>query len=99
MHARVFMNLAAALALVNTTRVLTDLENLRAFGATHGGALGRGVSRRALGTADLAARRWLEGRMTAVGLRARLDGLGTVYGEGGDDGEPALLMGSPHLSF
>jgi beta-ureidopropionase / N-carbamoyl-L-amino-acid hydrolase len=88
------MSLSTILALVNTTRVLDDLDTLRSFGATSQGRWGRGVSRRGLTPADLEARRWLVGQMDAAGLATRLDGIGTVYGEGGDASRPALLMGS-----
>ena len=82
-------------ALVNTTRVLATLATLRSFGATHGGIHGRGVSRPSLSPADVAARRWLASEFADAGLRAvRIDGLGTVFGEGGSENAPALLMGS-----
>ena len=81
--------------LVNTTRVLATLATLRSFGATHGGIHGRGVSRPSLSPADVAARRWLASEFADAGLRAvRIDGLGTVFGEGGAETAPALLMGS-----
>ena len=89
------VNLATALALVNATRVLQDLDTLRHYGGTGGGRWGRGVSRRGLTPQDLASRQWLIEQMTAAGLHdPKMDGLGTVYGESGDARRPALLMGS-----
>lgn len=89
------MNLPAAIALVNATRVLHDLNTLRSFGATGEGRWGCGVSRRGLTQVDIEARRWIVERMADAGLRApALDGIGTAYGEGGDAKKPALLMGS-----
>jgi len=82
-------------SLINATRVLEDLHTLRTFGGTGGGAWGYGVSRRALTAPDIASRRWLAQEFSTAGLRSvRLDGIGTVYGEGGDPHQPALLMGS-----
>ena len=87
--------LTSLVALINATRVVDDLAALRSFGATGGGQWGHGVSRRGLSEADVAARRWVAERFAAAGLRrVHLDGIGSVYGEGGDDGVPALLMGS-----
>lgn len=86
------MELATVLALVNTTRVLQDLDTLRSFGATGEGRWGRGVSRRGLTTVDIDARRWVMDQMVGAGLTANIDGMGTVYGEVGQG--PALLMGS-----
>ena len=90
----VHMNLATAVALVNATRVLHDLNTLRSFGATFEGHWGRGVSRRGLSLLDVEARKWLIEQMYDAGLATKMDGMGTVYGDGGDDSQPALLMGS-----
>ena len=87
--------IAEALALVNTSRVIEDLTTLRSFGATYAGKWGNGVSRRGLSPEDIRARYWISARMMAANLRpAEVDGIGTVYGEGGDADRPALLMGS-----
>jgi N-carbamoyl-L-amino-acid hydrolase len=87
--------LLAITALVNTSRVLDDLHTLRSFGGTGGGLHGFGVSRRGLTPADVESRRWVANKMEGAGLRSvRLDGIGTVFGEGGDPRAPALLMGS-----
>jgi N-carbamoyl-L-amino-acid hydrolase len=87
--------LATLLAFFNATRVVEDLHTLQSFGATGGGRFGLGVSRRALTEADVRAREWLASRFEDAGLRqVRLDGIGTVYGEGGSDQAPALLIGS-----
>ena len=89
--------ITSILALVNTSRVLHDLNELRSFGATHEGRYGRGVSRQALTEADLDARRWLADLMKEeAGLIGnRLDTLGTLLGVGGHfQSKPALLMGS-----
>ena len=47
------MNIATALALVNATRVLEDLDTLRSFGATGEGKWSRGVSRPGLSLTDI----------------------------------------------
>lgn len=57
-------------------RVRRDVERLARIGR---GADG-GISRPAFSPADLDARRWLMGRMTAAGLDARLDAAGNVVG-------------------
>ena len=67
-------------------RFLTDLNELRKFGAA-----GRGVVRRAFSDADIAARRWLFDRIGAAGLEARIDVAGNVWGL---TAGPSLLAGS-----
>ena len=42
------LSIVTALALVNTSRVIDDLNTLRSFGAAHKGAWSRGVSRGAI---------------------------------------------------
>jgi len=85
----------ALMEATNTTRVLEHLNELRKFGATGGGKRGLGVSRQALTPPDIAAREWVMTKMADAGLaRRRMDGIGTVYGEGGDPSAPSLLMGS-----
>ncbi len=73
---------------INPERLLSDLKHLRTFGAT-----GPGVVRLSLSPVDMAARRWLAGRMNDAGLSASIDGVGTVFGRSRNAG-PALLIGS-----
>ncbi|MFT4068040.1 Zn-dependent hydrolase [Paraburkholderia sp.] len=73
---------------IDPGRLMADLKRLRGFGAT-----GPGVVRLALSPVDLASREWLVERMTAAGLDARIDGVGTVFGRSRNSG-PALLIGS-----
>ena len=73
---------------INAKRLLDDLQQLRSFGAT-----GTGVVRLALSPVDIAARRWLTGRMTEAGLAANIDGVGSVWGCSTRPG-PRLLIGS-----
>jgi len=73
---------------INPDRLLSDLKHLRTFGAT-----GPGVVRLSLSPVDMAARRWLAGRMNDAGLSASIDGVGTVFGRSRNAG-PALLIGS-----
>ncbi|MFM0074141.1 Zn-dependent hydrolase [Paraburkholderia sediminicola] len=73
---------------IDPDRLLTDLKQLRSFGARD-----PGVVRLALSPVDLASRRWLVGRMTEAGLDAVIDGVGTVFGRSRNSG-PALVIGS-----
>ncbi len=73
---------------IDPERLLTDLRTLRSFGAC-----GTGVVRPAFSETDMAARRWLAGRMAEAGLDARIDGVGNVVGRSPNEGA-ALLMGS-----
>jgi len=73
---------------IDPDRLLNDLATLRSFGA-----YGHGVVRQAFSDADMAARRWLAGRMTEAGLDAGVDGVGNVIGRSPNSGQ-ALLMGS-----
>ena len=73
---------------IDPERLLGDLRTLRAFGAC-----GTGVVRQAFSETDMAARRWLAGRMAEAGLEARIDGVGNVVGRSPNVGR-ALLMGS-----
>ncbi|BCG03256.1 Zn-dependent hydrolase (plasmid) [Paraburkholderia sp. PGU19] len=73
---------------INPVRLLDDLKTLRSFGAN-----GPGVVRLSLSPVDMAARRWLAGRMTDAGLDATIDGVGTVFGRSRKSG-PALVIGS-----
>jgi N-carbamoyl-L-amino-acid hydrolase len=72
--------------------MLDDLKELRTFGATTG-PTGDGVVRPSLSAVDMAARRWLQDKMTAAGLESRIDGVGNVFGRSPASGK-ALLIGS-----
>ncbi|UWQ62768.1 hydantoinase/carbamoylase family amidase [Leisingera caerulea] len=69
-------------------RFLDDLHKLRSFGAS---GVGKGVMRQAYSDADIAARRWLAGRMKEVGLEPHFDPLGNLFGLAG---ERSMLVGS-----
>ena len=73
---------------VSSERFLQDLHALRSFGAS---GIGKGVVRPAFSHADIAARKWLAGRMTEAGLKVEVDAMGNVFGLAGG---PSLLMGS-----
>src|SRR5688572_21668251 len=60
---------------INPQRLLADLRQLATFGK-----VGTGVDRPAFSDPDIAARRWLEGRMREAGLEARIDRYGNVFG-------------------
>jgi N-carbamoyl-L-amino-acid hydrolase len=75
-------------AEINPDRLLNDLRRLRSFGA-----VGNGVVRLALSPVDVESRHWLAERMTAAGLEAAIDGVGTVFGRSRQAG-PALVVGS-----
>lgn len=72
--------------MIDTRRFLSDLHELRRFGAH-----GSGVIRPAYSEPDLAARDWLASRITDAGLTAQFDAMGNLFGlvEG-----PSLLLGS-----
>lgn len=73
---------------IDAARFLKDLHELRGIGAA---GVGKGVVRPAYSEADVAARKWLAGRMRDAGLAPVFDGYGNVFGlcEG-----KSLLMGS-----
>lgn len=73
---------------INSNRFLADLHTLRSFGAS---GVGKGVVRPAFSDADIAARKWLAGRMEEAGLQTRFDPVGNLFGLA--DG-PSLLLGS-----
>ncbi len=73
---------------INSQRLLSDLREL----AKHG-KVGTGVDRPAFSEADVAARRWLEGRMREARLDARIDRYGNVYGRS-SAASRAVLIGS-----
>ncbi len=73
---------------LNPNRFLADLHELRRFGAS---GVGKGVVRPAYSDADIAARRWLAGRMAEAGLTPHYDPVGNLFGLANG---PSLLMGS-----
>ncbi|OED48481.1 Zn-dependent hydrolase [Rhodobacteraceae bacterium (ex Bugula neritina AB1)] len=73
---------------LNPQRFLDDLHRLRSFGASGDG---KGVVRQAYSDADIAARKWLAGRMKEAGLTPHFDPMGNVFGL---SGEQSLLVGS-----
>ncbi|KIC10462.1 allantoate amidohydrolase [Leisingera sp. ANG-M1] len=72
-------------------RFLDDLHKLRSFGAS---GVGKGVVRQAYSEADIAARKWLAGRMKQAGLEPHFDPLGNLFGLAGTSGDRSLLVGS-----
>jgi beta-ureidopropionase / N-carbamoyl-L-amino-acid hydrolase len=73
---------------VDPARFLADLHALRGFGAAE---VPTGVVRPAFSEADIAARRWLAGRMEEAGLEPRWDPVGNLFGLAPGR---SLLMGS-----
>ena len=73
---------------IQGARLLTDLKRLAEFGKYK-----TGVHRPTYTPDDMAARRWLMGRMTDAGLEPVIDGIGTVLGRSKTTG-PRLLLGS-----
>ena len=73
---------------VNPKRFLKSLHDLRKFGAA---GVGKGVVRPAFSSADIAARDWLAQQIDSIGLEARFDPVGNLYGLAQDKG---LLLGS-----
>lgn len=73
---------------VNTKRFLDDLHMLRSFGAS---GVGKGVVRPAFSDVDVAARRWLSGRFSEVGLQVAVDPMGNVFGLAAGS---SILLGS-----
>ena len=73
---------------VNEERFLSDLHELRQFGAS---GVGKGVVRRAYTDTDLAARDWLAGRMREAGLEVHFDPVGNLFGMAPGQ---SLLVGS-----
>ncbi|MEP4195151.1 MAG: hydantoinase/carbamoylase family amidase [Aliishimia sp.] len=61
--------------MINDKRFLADLHKLRSFGAHS-----TGVVRPAFSDADIAARRWLAGKMQEAGLRPVFDPVGNLFG-------------------
>lgn len=73
---------------VNPKRFLKSLHDLRKFGAA---GVGKGVVRPAFSSADIAARDWLAQQIDSIGLEARFDPVGNLFGLAQDKG---LLLGS-----
>lgn len=73
---------------INPQRFLSDLHELRGFGAS---GIGKGVIRPAYSAADIAAREWLADKMAQIGLTPHFDPVGNLFGlaEG-----HSLLLGS-----
>ena len=78
------------MATIDPARLLGDLHTLRGFGRFKSG-----VHRPTLSPEDVAARRWLAGRLQEAGLRAQIDGIASVWGFTRNPGR-RLLIGS-HL--
>ena len=74
--------------VINPDRLLKDLHKLRSFGACN-----NGVVRLSFSEVDMQSRHWLVDRMNDMGLVARIDGVGNVFGRSRVEGK-ALLMGS-----
>jgi N-carbamoyl-L-amino-acid hydrolase len=75
---------------INPDRVLGDLRHLATIGAYK-----TGVHRPTLSREDMEARRWFAGRLEEAGLKARIDGIASVFGFDPAPG-PKILAGS-HL--
>jgi beta-ureidopropionase / N-carbamoyl-L-amino-acid hydrolase len=73
---------------INGKRLLADLRELASFGAFK-----TGVDRIALSAEDIAARRWLVGKLAAAGLNASMDRVGNVLGCD-PNAKKAILIGS-----
>ena len=71
---------------INPQRLLKDLRHLRTIGKYKSG-----VVRPAFSGEDMAARRWLIGRMDEAGLKAFMDGMGNVIGRSGNPGKGVLI--------
>jgi N-carbamoyl-L-amino-acid hydrolase len=73
---------------INGKRLLADLRELASIGAYK-----TGVDRVALSAQDIAARRWLVGKLEAAGLKGSMDRIGNVLGRAPNVGK-AILIGS-----
>lgn len=62
---------------INAQRFLDDLHMLRSFGAS---GVGKGVVRPGFSDSDIAARQWLADRFDDIGLEARFDRAGNLFG-------------------
>lgn len=80
------------LKMINITRLKDRFEQMAAIGRTESG----GITRLALSSEDLQARKLLIDWMQALGLQTRYDDVGNIYGrlEGSDDEASVVLTGS-----
>ncbi len=82
------------------SRLAIDLDRLKArltaLAEIGADPSGQGVHRPSFSPADMEARRWLDGQMSAIGLRTRMDAVGNVIGRWEVGRGPAVLLGS-HL--
>ena len=62
---------------IDEQRFLADLHMLRSFGTS---GVGKGVVRPAYSPADVAARKWLAGRIADAGLTPHFDPIGNLFG-------------------
>lgn len=74
--------------MIDATRFLADLHELRAIGAYR-----TGVHRPTFSAEDMQSRHWLVAKLAECGLDADIDGIGNVYGRHRGAG-PHLLVGS-----
>src|SRR5271154_3629548 len=75
---------------INGKRLLADLRELASIGAYK-----TGVDRIALSAEDIAARRWLVGKLEAAGLTASMDRIGNVLGRAPTVGKAILIRSPP----
>ena len=87
---------AASVPRVNAARLRHRLETLSVFGRPDGGTFADGVSRTAFSDADVAARAYVRGEMTSLGLAPRIDAAGNILGlrPGRASGLAPILFGS-----
>ena len=78
------------MAKTDPERVLSNLRELATFGAYK-----TGVHRPTFSDQDIAARHWFLMKLQEAGLKAKIDGIGNVYGLSSGEG-PKVLTGS-HL--
>ncbi len=79
-----------AMAQIDTTRFLQDLNTLREFGRFK-----TGVHRPTLSPQDMQSRHWLVKQMEEIGLEASIDGIGNVLGK--HPGPGIKLLAGSHL--
>ncbi len=78
------------MSIINSVRVLSDLNRLRDFGRYE-----TGVHRPSLSPEHNASCHWFAGRMAEAGLEASFDGIGNVYGVA--PGRTRKLLTGSHL--
>ena len=76
------------MAQIDPDRVLSDLRELATFGAYK-----TGVHRPTFSDVDIAARHWFLQKLKEAGLKAKIDGIGNLYGISPGEG-PKVLSGS-----